>query len=105
MSFALDNYLQSAFDYVVFSSVVVMYDHIRKPILDAITTDCQVIAFTLTCSEDTLRARHRKRGDSGECSMHWLHEPSHPGDYVIQTDGKSPQQIVQEMQEIINAAT
>ena len=103
MSFALDNYLQSKFDYVVFSSVVAMYEDIRRPILDAISTPCEVIAFTLTCSENTLRARHKQRGDAGECTLHWLHEPVHPGDHLINTDGKSPQEIVREMLAIINA--
>lgn len=37
MAFVLDNYLQSGFDYVVFSSVVAMYEGIRRPSLDAIT--------------------------------------------------------------------
>ncbi|MBQ7137893.1 MAG: AAA family ATPase [Clostridia bacterium] len=101
MSFALDNYLQSQFDYVVFSSVVIMYESIRQPILDAITTDCEVIAFTLTCTEETLRSRHKKRGDQGECSLHWLHEPVHPSDHLIHTDGKTPAQIVAEMRRII----
>ena len=103
MSFALDNYLQSKFDYVVFSSVVVMYEAIRRPILDAITTPCDVIPFTLTCTEDTLRARHHQRGDQGECSFRWLHEPVHPGDHVIHTDGKTPAQIVDEMCAIIDS--
>ena len=36
MAFALDNYLQSQFDVAVFSSVVV-YEDIRRAILEAIT--------------------------------------------------------------------
>lgn len=103
MSFALDNYLQSHFAYVIFASVVVMVADIRRPILDAITTDYELISFTLTCSEETLLARHRKRGDSGACSFHWLHEPVHPGDHVIHTDGKTPAQIVVEMHAVIDA--
>ncbi|MBQ8555031.1 MAG: AAA family ATPase [Clostridia bacterium] len=104
MSFALDNYLQSKFDYVVFSSVVVLYEDIRRPILEGITAqDYTVVAFTLTCSEETLRARHRHRGDQGECSFHWLHLPPHPGDHVICTDGRSPSEIVREMRDIIDA--
>ena len=71
--------------------------------MDAITTDCDVIAFTLTCTEETLHARHKKRGDSGECSFHWLHEPVHPGDHLIHTDGKTPAQIVAEMRDIITS--
>lgn len=104
MAFALDNYLKSNFDYVVFSSVVVMYEDIRRPILADITAaDYALIPFTLTCSEDTLRARHKQRGDEGECAFHWLHEPVHPGDHVINTDGKSPKEIVAEMRAIIDA--
>lgn len=103
MSFALDNYLHSNFDYVVFSSLVILYEDIRRPILEGITADdYTLVPFTLTCSEDTLRARHRLRGDSGECSFHWLHLPALPGDHVICTDGKTPRQIVQEMQAIID---
>lgn len=103
MSFALDNYLQSGFDYVVFSSLVILYEEIRRPILDAITAEgYELIAFTLTCSEETLRARHHQRGDEGECSMHWLHEPALPGDHLMHTDNKTPQQIVSEMRAIIN---
>ncbi|MGN0752843.1 MAG: AAA family ATPase [Aristaeellaceae bacterium] len=103
MAFALDNYLQSQFDVVVFASVVVMYEDIRRAILEAITVkDYTLIPFTLTCTEDTLRARHKRRGDPTECSFHWLHEPMHPGDHVIRTDHKSPGQIVLEMRDIID---
>lgn len=104
MSFALDNYLHSKFDYVVFSSVVALYEDIRGPILAGITAEnYEVVAFTLSCSEDTLRARHRQRGDEGECSFHWLHLPPLSGDHVICTDGKTPQEIVREMRAVINA--
>lgn len=103
MSFALDNYLQSGFDYVVFSSVVILYEDIRRPILEGVTAeDYTLVTFNLTCSEDTLQARHRKRGDTGDCSFHWLHLPPLHGDHVICTDGKTPMQIVQEMRSIID---
>lgn len=104
ISFALENYLRSRFDYVVFSSVVVMYEGIRRGILDAIRANYTLIPFTLTCSEETLRERHRLRGDEGECSMQWLHLPPLPGDHVICTTGKTPREIVQEMRRIIDAA-
>ena len=103
MSFALSTYLNSNFDYVFFSSVVVVDKTIREAILKDITAkDYSVLGFTLTCSEETLRERHKKRGDKNECSFFWLHLKPHEGDYVINTDNKSVQQIVDEMKAIID---
>ncbi len=104
MSFALSTYLNSSFDYVFFSSVVVVDKTIREAILRDITAkDYSVIGITLTCSEQTLRERHKKRGDENECSFFWLHLKPYEGDYVINTDSKSVQQIVDEMKVIIDS--
>lgn len=103
MSAVLSNYLRLGFDYVVFGTVVAMYENIRTRILEDITEEgYQVIGFTLTCSEETLRQRHKKRGDENECSMEWLRLPYYPGDNVINTDGKSPRQVAEEMKDIID---
>lgn len=102
MSFVLSTYLNSNFDYVIFSSVVVMYESIRKPILKNITAkDYITIGFTLTCSEKTLTERHRKRGDNNEVSFEWLKLPPYRNDYVINTDNKTVAQIVSKMKSII----
>ena len=91
MSFALSTYLNSGFDYVFFSSVVVVDKAIREAILKDITAkDYSVIGITL-------RERHKKRGDENECSFFWLHLKPYEGDYVINTDNKSVQQIVNEI--------
>lgn len=104
MSFALSTYLNANFDYVFFSSVVVVDKTIREAILKDITAnDYSVTGITLTCSEETLRERHKKRGDQNECSFFWLHLKSYEGDYVINTDNKSVQQIVDEMKVIIDS--
>ena len=59
MSFVLSTYLNSNFNYVIFSSVVVMYERIREAILMDITPkNYGTIGFTLTCSEKTLIERH-----------------------------------------------
>ena len=98
MSFVLSNYLQSDFEYVVFTSVVLTDPHIRESILNGITAkDYETIAFTLTCSEETLKKRHDKRGDPGETNYAWLRLPPIPGDVVIDTDGKRIQAVVREM--------
>ena len=87
-----------------FSSVVVIGKDIREKILRDITAkDFSVIAFTLTCSEDTLLERHIKRGDENECSFFWLHLAPLEGDRVIDTDNKSVMEIVDEMKKIIDA--
>ena len=103
MSFALSNYLNSGFDYVFFSSVVVVDKEIREAILKDITAKYfSVISFSLTCSEETLLERHKKRGDENECSFFWLHLAPHEGDHVIDTDNKSVMEIVDEMRRIID---
>ena len=103
MSFALSTYLNSSFDYVFFSSVVVVDKTIREAILNDITAkDYSVIGITLTCSEETLSERHKKRGDANECSFFWLHLTPHPGDFVIETDHKSVRQIAREIKDIID---
>lgn len=41
MSFILSTYLNSVFDYVIFSSVVVMYKTIRETVINDITLNCK----------------------------------------------------------------
>ena len=102
MSFILSNYLDSDFEYVFFTSVVLTDPGIREGILRGITAeDYQVISFTLTCSEETLKKRHDKRGDEGETNYYWLRLPPGPGDIVIDTDNKSIREIVREMKALI----
>ena len=102
MSFVLSNYLDSDFEYVFFTSVVLTDARIREGILNGITAeDFRIISFTLTCSEETLRKRHDRRGDRGETNYYWLRLPPYPGDIVIDTDNKSIRDIVREMKQHI----
>ena len=102
MSFVLSNYLDSDFEYVFFTSVVLTDARIREGILKGITSDnYRIISFTLTCSEETLKKRHDKRGDPGETNYFWLRLPPHPGDIVIDTNNKSVREIVREMKQYI----
>ena len=106
MSFVLSNYLNSDFGYVFFTSVVLTDPQIREGILKGITAgDYETIAFTLTCSEETLKNRHDKRGDKGETNYYWLHLPPCTGDIVIDTDNKSIREIVKEMKKQIDAVS
>lgn len=80
-----------------------MYEYIREPILRNITAkDYEAVGFTLTCSEETLAGRRKKRGDKGEISFEWLSLPPYPHDYVINTDDKSVREIVAEICGIID---
>lgn len=98
MSFALSTYLNSNFDYVIFSSVVVIGEEIREAILkDINSNNYTTIAFTLKCSEETLVERHKKRSGTNKVSFQWLRMESHYGDHVINTDNKTVQEIVDEM--------
>ena len=103
MSFVLSNYLNSEFEYVFFTSVVLTDPTIRENILkDIAATDYEVIGFTLTCSEETLVKRHDQRGDKGETNFHWLHLLPYPTDIVIHTDGKTIREIAQELKRYID---
>lgn len=102
MSFVLSNYLNSEFDYVFFTSVVLTDSEIRQNILKDITArDYEVVGFTLTCSEETLVKRHDERGDAGETNFYWLRLAPYPTDIVINTDNKSVVEIAEEMKQYI----
>ena len=104
MSFILSNYLDSDFAYVFFTSVVLTDPGIREGILKGITAEgFETVSFTLTCSLETLKKRHDKRGDPGETNDYWLKLPPCPGDIVIDTDNKSIREVAREMKQYISA--
>ena len=68
MSFVLSNYLNSDFEYVFFTSVVLTDPMIRERILKGITAkNYEVISFMLTCSEETLKKRHDRQRTTIGC--------------------------------------
>ncbi|MBR2664672.1 MAG: hypothetical protein IKE25_13235, partial [Clostridia bacterium] len=76
---------------------------IPEGILKGITArEYETIAFALTCSEETLKKRHDKRGDKGETNYYWLHLPPCPGDIVVDTDNKSIRDVAKEMKRQID---
>jgi broad-specificity NMP kinase len=81
---------------------VVVGQDIRKNILKDINAkNYKTIVFSLTCSEETLYKRHKKRGDKNEVSYYWLRLKPCPGDIVINTDNKNIKQICHEIKEKI----
>jgi len=102
MPFVLSNYLNLNFKYVFLSSVRMIDEGNREYLLNKITaSNYMTIGFTLTCSEDTLAERHKKRGDKWECSFEWLLD-RYPNDFIINTDNKTIEQIVYEIKNIID---
>ena len=102
MSFVLSTYLKSKFDYVFFSSVVLTSPEIRKNILaDIDYDDYDILGFTLTCSKETLKRRHKNRGDKNDVNYYWLELPPIQGDTVIHTDNKNARQVAVEMFDMI----
>ena len=102
MSFVLSTYLNSDFEYVFFSSVVATDKKIRESIIKDINSEkYRILGFSLMCSEKTLLERHKKRGDHNEVSYYWLRLGPYPGDFVINTDEKSPKEIAEEIKAII----
>ena len=105
MAFVLSGYLNLGFDYVFLSSVR-MIGTGRETLLSKITaTGYATIGFTLTCSEITLAERHKNRGDAGEVTFKWLRRSPYHGDYVINTDNKTVNQISGEIKNIIDSHT
>jgi broad-specificity NMP kinase len=103
MAFVLSTYLNSNIEYVIFSSVRMLSKSSRDSFLKDITAkDYVTIGFTLTCSEETLIERHKKRGDTNEVSFEWLRAEHHPDDFIIDTDNKTIAQIVDEIKNIID---
>lgn len=98
MSFVLSTYLKSQFQFVLFSSVVATDLNVRENIIANIDyKDYELLGITLTCSKSTLVKRHKKRGDVGKVSFHWLDLEPYPGDKVINTDNKSIEELSMEI--------
>jgi len=102
MSFALSTYLQSSFDYVVFSSCILVDEKIRKNIIaDIDYTSFSTVVFWLSCSPNSLKSRYYGQESSGEPAYSWLELAPHSNDIVIDTDNKEAEEVSKEMYEYI----
>ena len=65
MAFVLQTYLQSKFDYVILTSIVLSVPSITERILQRITgVEYELVSFTLMCDEITLTDRAKKRDNN-----------------------------------------
>jgi adenylylsulfate kinase-like enzyme len=102
MSFTLSTYLKSAFDYVIFSSCILVVEDIRRNIISDIDhSGFTTVVFWLVCSPETLKSRHCGQESTCEPAYDWLKLVPHSNDIVINTDDKNIEQVSKEIYEMI----
>lgn len=107
MAFVLQTYLQSKFDYVILSSIVLCVPSITAGILNRITgVDYDLVSITLMCDEATLTERARQRDDNATPSFLLLEETKRLANTIkMDTTNKKPEEVVDEMLAVIHAAS
>ena len=103
MAFVLQTYLQSKFDYVILSSIVLSDPSITARILERIGgVEYDLLSFTLMCDEATLIERARLRDEKANPRFVVLEETrALTNTFKIDTDNKKPEEVVEEMLAII----
>ncbi len=103
MAFVLQTYLQSQFDYVILSSIVLSDPAITARILERIQgVEYDLVSFTLMCDAATLAERARLRDENADPCFLLLEQSRALGDTLkIDTAGKTPEMVVEEMLAII----
>ena len=104
MAFVLQTYLQSKFDYVILSSIVLSDPSITTRILERINgVEYDLLSFTLMCDEATLIERARQRDGNINPSFIVL-EKTNALDNTIKIDAanKKPEKIVDEILSVIH---
>lgn len=59
----------------------------------------------MKCSQETPIERHRNRGDDGEIDFQRLRQAPALGDYVIDADNKTVEEVVAEIKSLIDTDT
>ncbi len=105
-AFVLQTYLQSQFDYVILSSIVLCEPAITARILERIRgVEYDLISFTLMCDEATLAERARQRDENADpCFLLLEQTRALTGTIKIDTAGKAPEDVVAEMLAILREA-
>jgi len=107
MAFVIQTYLQSKFDYVLLSSIVLSVPSITTGILERIHgVEYDLLSFTLICDEATLMERARQRDDNANPSFLLLEEAKNLVNTIkIDTANKKPEEIVDEMLAVIHGVS
>lgn len=104
MAFVLQTYLQSRFDYVILSSIVLSVPSLTSRILGRINdVEYDLLSFTLMCDEATLTKRARQRDDQANPCFILLEETRALTKTIkIDTANKQPEEVVDEMLFVIH---
>ncbi len=99
MAFVLQTYLQSGFDYVILSSIVLSDPAITARILERIDSPAyDLVSFTLMCDEETLKQRAWQRDENINPDFTLLERTRTLSNTVkIETTNKTPEEIVDEL--------
>ena len=105
MAFVLQNYLQSKFEYVILSSIVLTVPAIKDRILGRIQgVAYELISFTLLCDQQTLAERARKRDNNQTPQFGFLEQSRKLVNTIkIETADRSPEEVVDEMLTVITS--
>ena len=96
MSFVLRTYLESQFDYVIFSSVVLTDKPITDGILDAIGIQgYDLLFFMLSCSRSALEVRSTKRDKMTDPESRFTHAAKGQDAIHIDTTDMTPSEVAQ----------
>jgi len=103
MAFVIQTYLQSEFDYVILSSIVLSVPSITEGILKRIKgVEYELVSLTLMCDEKTLIERAKERDNNQSPDFVVLKQTRELTDTIkIKTAGKSPEEVVDEMLSVI----
>jgi len=102
MAFVVDNYLHSKFDYVFFSSIVLVDKQIRERILRLITyKDYQLIFITLHADTNTLTKRAKIRDNNRSPIFRLLEESLKNKSIFINTALNTPLETANEIAMVI----
>ena len=104
MAYVLQTYLQSKFEYVILSSIVLSVPAITDRILGRIKgVEYELISFTLLCDQQTLTERARKRDNNQTPQFGFLEQSRKLANTIkIDTADRSPEDVVDEMLAVIN---
>jgi hypothetical protein len=104
MAFVVQTYLQSRFDYVILSSIVLSDPAITARILERIKdVKFNLLSFTLMCDETTLAERARQRDNNLNPVFIVLEQTRGLLDTIkIETANKKPDIVVDEMLSFIS---
>lgn len=102
MSFVLRTYLESRFDYVIFSSVVLTDKPITDDILDAIgLEDYGLLFFMLSCSRSALETRSAKRDNTADPESRFTHAAKRQDALHIDTTTMKSEEVAQTILSIV----